>query len=92
MQDAFRHVDLEYVTAIAHACKAAGVRHFSLVSSMNADAGSWFLYPRTKGEAENAVKVRRCACACTCVTARLRASPAPLCVPTCACVCRRSSS
>ena len=58
-------VDLTYVAATAKAAKAAGVRHFSLVSSKGASA--WLpashalplhplLYLRTKGQAEAAVK------------------------------------
>ena len=30
-----------------------GCEHFLLVSSIGADANSWFLYPKTKGEVEN---------------------------------------
>ncbi len=52
---AFRAVDLDLTAAFARAAKAAGARRFGLVSSVGADAGSAFLYPRTKAEAENAV-------------------------------------
>jgi uncharacterized protein YbjT (DUF2867 family) len=51
---AFRAVDYDLALAFARAARAAGVRGFGLVSSLGADASSRFLYPRTKGEAENA--------------------------------------
>jgi len=54
--EAFRRVDLEYVTASARASRAAGAPQFSLVSSAGANPKSWFLYPQTKGEAEEPVK------------------------------------
>jgi uncharacterized protein YbjT (DUF2867 family) len=53
--EAFRAVDLDLAVAFARAAKAGGARRFGLVSSAGADAGSFFLYPRTKGEAEKAV-------------------------------------
>lgn len=52
---AFRAVDLDLTVAFARAAKAGGARRFGLVSSAGANAASSFLYPRTKGEAENAV-------------------------------------
>jgi len=52
---AFRAVDLDLVVDFARAAKSAGARRFGLVSSNGANASSRFLYPRTKGEAENAV-------------------------------------
>jgi oxidoreductase len=54
--EAFRSVDLHAVSRLARLARAAGVRHFALVSSVGASPTSWFLYPRTKGEAEEAVK------------------------------------
>lgn len=53
---AFRKIDFEFVVNIATAAKASGTSHFSLVSSTGANANSWFLYMKTKGEVENAVK------------------------------------
>lgn len=53
--EAFRAVDLDLAVAFARAAKAGGARRFGLVSSTGSDAGSSFLYPRTKGEAERAV-------------------------------------
>lgn len=52
---AFRAVDLDLAVAFARAARDAGARRFGLVSSAGADAGSLFLYPRVKGEAEEAV-------------------------------------
>lgn len=51
----FRAVDLDLAVSFARAAKAGGARSFGLVSSAGADAGSAFLYPRVKGEAEAAV-------------------------------------
>jgi len=54
--EAFRLVDLEYVKRAAKLASEAGTSNASLVSSMGANANSWFLYPKTKGQAENALK------------------------------------
>lgn len=56
--EAFRHVDLDFVAAAARACKKAGIQHFSYVSAGNASSSSWFLYPKTKGEAEDYLKAQ----------------------------------
>jgi len=53
--DAFRAVDYDLALAFARAARTAGAKRFGLVSSLGADANSSFLYPKTKGEAENAV-------------------------------------
>lgn len=53
--EAFRRVDYDYVLEIAKLAKAQGVKRMLLVSSIGADASSWFLYPRTKGQIENAL-------------------------------------
>ena len=53
--EAFRKVDLDYVLAVARAALAHGARTFVLTSSVGADAGSRFLYLRTKGEVEDAI-------------------------------------
>lgn len=53
---AFRRVDLDYVAVLARIAHERGARRFLLVSSIGADAGSRLLYPRTKGEAERAVR------------------------------------
>jgi len=53
--EAFKLVDYTYVMEFANLCKRLNVRAFHLLSSVGADKSSWFLYPRTKGEAENDV-------------------------------------
>ena len=49
-------VEIEYVTAFAAACKDAGVRHFSLMTSVGSDARSRSYYLRLKGTQEDRVK------------------------------------
>eukprot|EP00005_Dracoamoeba_jomungandri_P001001 CAMPEP_0174255684 /NCGR_PEP_ID=MMETSP0439-20130205/4998_1 /TAXON_ID=0 /ORGANISM="Stereomyxa ramosa, Strain Chinc5" /LENGTH=201 /DNA_ID=CAMNT_0015337973 /DNA_START=105 /DNA_END=707 /DNA_ORIENTATION=- len=53
---AFRKVDFEYVNEFAEVCKEEGVKFFQLVTSQGANSKSWFLYMRTKGEIEEAIK------------------------------------
>lgn len=53
--EAFRAVDFDAVVAFARSARASGAKRFLLVSSSGADARSPFLYPRVKGEAEQAV-------------------------------------
>lgn len=52
---AFRAIDHDYALAIAARVRKGGATRFALTSSMGANARSRFLYPRTKGELENAV-------------------------------------
>jgi uncharacterized protein YbjT (DUF2867 family) len=52
---AFRAIDHDYTLAIAARVRKGGATRFALTSSMGADARSRFLYPRTKGELEDAV-------------------------------------
>jgi uncharacterized protein YbjT (DUF2867 family) len=52
----FRQVDLEYPRQVAALTRDHGARHFTLISSIGARPGSPFLYTRTKGEAEAAVR------------------------------------
>jgi uncharacterized protein YbjT (DUF2867 family) len=54
-QDAFRRVDFEYALGVAKAARAAGAKHFLLVSAVGADARSRIFYNRVKGELEEAV-------------------------------------
>ncbi|OWZ13722.1 Oxidoreductase [Phytophthora megakarya] len=54
--EAFRKVDLEYVTKFAELSKAAGVSYLGLLTSQGANKDSWFLYPQTKGEVEDKVQ------------------------------------
>ncbi|XP_059150878.1 oxidoreductase HTATIP2-like isoform X2 [Physella acuta] len=53
----FIRVDHDYVLLSAEIAKAEGCKHFSIVSSQGADKNSGFLYPRTKGQVEEALKV-----------------------------------
>jgi uncharacterized protein YbjT (DUF2867 family) len=53
---AFRAIDHDYALAVAGQVRARGATRFALTSSMGADARSRFLYPRTKGELEQAVE------------------------------------
>lgn len=55
-QARFREVDFGYPEAIARHARAAGARHFSLVSSIGADVRSRFFYSRVKGEIEAALR------------------------------------
>ena len=52
---AYRAIDYDYVLTIATQVFRGGATRFALTSSMGADAKSRFLYPRTKGELEDAV-------------------------------------
>ena len=51
-QAAFRAVDHAAVMAFAQAAKAAGVRHFIVITAVGADAASGVFYSRVKGEVE----------------------------------------
>ncbi|MET0969522.1 MAG: NAD(P)H-binding protein [Tardiphaga sp.] len=53
---AFREVDHDYPLAVAQLAHDHGVTRYALNSSLGADAGSRMLYPRTKGEVEEALK------------------------------------
>jgi uncharacterized protein YbjT (DUF2867 family) len=55
-QEAFYKVDFTYNFEIARLARANGVKQYLLVSSVGADAGSRFFYPRVKGELEEAVQ------------------------------------
>ncbi len=54
-QERFRQVDFGYPLRAAQLARAAGVRHFLLVSSIGADPGSRTFYLRIKGELEAAI-------------------------------------
>jgi uncharacterized protein YbjT (DUF2867 family) len=51
-KEQFWKVDVEYALAFARACKLAGVQHFSLLSSVGANAESRSNYLRVKGTVE----------------------------------------
>ncbi|MFB2873704.1 NAD(P)H-binding protein [Aeromonas jandaei] len=53
--EAFRRVDLDYVIAFAELAHRHGCQRLIVVSSMGASASSPALYPRTKGEMEQAL-------------------------------------
>lgn len=54
-REAFYKVDHDYPVALARAARAAGARHFVLVSAIGADPFSRVFYNRVKGEAERDV-------------------------------------
>ncbi|MGL5661633.1 MAG: NAD(P)H-binding protein [Aeromonas sp.] len=51
----FRHVDLNYVLAFADLARRHGCQRLIVVSSIGANARALALYPRTKGEMEQAL-------------------------------------
>lgn len=53
---AFRRVDYDYPLELGRLAKAAGARHFGLVSSVGANPRSSALYTRVKGEIELALQ------------------------------------
>jgi uncharacterized protein YbjT (DUF2867 family) len=55
-QARFREVDYDIPVTAARTAAAQGARHFLLVSSIGADAGSRFFYSRVKGEVEDALR------------------------------------
>ena len=54
--EAFRKVDHDYNVQFATLCQDKGVENFFLLSSMNADSNSRFLYNRVKAETEQSIK------------------------------------
>ncbi|MDE4454721.1 NAD-dependent epimerase/dehydratase family protein [Psychrobacter sp. DAB_AL62B] len=53
--EAFRKVDYHYNVTFATLCQDKGVENFFLLSSMNADINSRFLYNRVKAETEQSI-------------------------------------
>jgi uncharacterized protein YbjT (DUF2867 family) len=53
--EAFRKVDHTYNLIFAKLCRDKGVENFFLLSSMNADSDSRFLYNRVKAETEQSI-------------------------------------
>ncbi len=53
--EAFRKVDHDYNVTFATLCRDKGVDNFFLLSSMNADIDSRFLYNRVKAETEQSI-------------------------------------
>ncbi len=66
---AFRRVDYDYPLAVARLAHHRGARRFALNSSLGADAKSRLLYPRTKGEVEEAIEAEAVAQALCMTTA-----------------------
>jgi uncharacterized protein YbjT (DUF2867 family) len=54
-QEAFRHVDHDFVVNTARAARAAGARRLAIVSALGADPKSRVFYNRVKGEMQAAV-------------------------------------
>ena len=54
-QDGFRKVDYDYIVNSAKIAKKQGCKQFHLVSSAGADKNSLLLYPKVKGESEEAI-------------------------------------
>lgn len=53
--DGFVRVDRDYVVQAAQLAKQEGCKQFHLLTAQGSNKNSWFLYPRTKGEAEESV-------------------------------------
>ncbi len=53
---AIRTVDHDYPLAVARLVRSRGAARFALTSTMGADAGSRFIYTRTKGELEERLR------------------------------------
>ena len=51
-QAQFRHIDYDYALNFAQAARAAGARHFLVVTALGAKADSMVFYNRVKGELE----------------------------------------
>lgn len=54
--EAFRKIDYDLVVEFARLSKENEIPHMNLVSSSGANANSFFLYMKTKGQAENELK------------------------------------
>ncbi|XP_071955135.1 oxidoreductase HTATIP2-like [Antedon mediterranea] len=54
--EGFKKVDHDYVVNSAKLAKAGGCKHFNLVTSQGSNKNSYFLYPKTKGLAEEHVQ------------------------------------
>lgn len=52
----FREIDFGGAEAFIALCKKHNVNNFMLLSSTGASSSSWFLYPKTKGEIEDAAR------------------------------------
>ncbi|EFA80926.1 putative transcription coactivator [Heterostelium album PN500] len=52
----FRHIELDYSSAFSRLAKEANIEQMHLLTSQGANPNSWFLYMKTKGEIEEAMK------------------------------------
>jgi len=52
--EGFIKIDKDYVLNVARAAREANVPHFHLMTSQGSNANSMFLYPKTKGQVEDA--------------------------------------
>jgi len=48
----FVKIEHDYVVSTAKVAKAAGCKHFNLITAQSPNKNSWFLYPKTKALAE----------------------------------------
>ena len=55
-QSNFRHIDCEIPLRLIRLAREVSVSHCSLVTSTGSKSSSWFLYLKTKGELEEAVR------------------------------------
>jgi len=55
-EEGFRKVDYDLVVKFGELAKESGVPHMNLMSTMGANATSWFMYSRVKGQADDFVK------------------------------------
>merc|ERR1712194_644577 len=53
--EAFRKIDHDYNVNFAKLCREKGVENFFLLSSMNVDSDSRFLYNRVKADTEHSI-------------------------------------
>jgi oxidoreductase len=51
----FRKIDYDLIVKFAILCKESNVPQIDVVSASGANANSWFLYPKTKGQADDAI-------------------------------------
>jgi uncharacterized protein YbjT (DUF2867 family) len=55
-REEFVHIDRDLVLSLARACRKAGVKGFSLLSALGANAQSSFFYPKVKGQLEEGLR------------------------------------
>jgi uncharacterized protein YbjT (DUF2867 family) len=55
-REEFARIDRDLVLSIARSCREAGVKSFTLLSALGADARSAFFYPKVKGQLEDGLR------------------------------------